>query len=414
MRTLACFLGLVVFLAVPCAVVRGQEKQGDLFVLCVGVEPQLSANGKNDPYARDAGHMAAALEAAKPLYRNVHSEVVNGPSATHAAVVRALSNLARSQRENDLAIVFFSTHGSWTAADGYTISLAKEGRKSGELKGDELLRILSSSRGRVIVLLDTCCAAGVLPRDKASLPRISFLTACKRDEGSSGGGPSKVKPHGCFVVAAVEALQGRADADRNGIVTFGELDGYVPSRAKELYNEQNAVARYRPADASLPLVKVDTTAKLAGVEKPAEARNPFGMPDVDRPFGKDVMEFARNTKVPGGASDENATAWAEVAVAKTDSIEGRWSSRWRDVNDWSTGSAIVKTVDDRVFIMYHDGGARYLIEARRNGPQRLVGRYVNLSNESDTAPWVGRAITSDRIDGVWPGGRWDLRRTWSE
>jgi hypothetical protein len=200
-------------------------------------------------------------------------------------------------------------------------------------------------------------------------------------------------------------------------VTFGEVAGYVPGRAKEQFNEQNAVALRRRGDDGLVLSKVDPSAKPAPPpdEEPVVSRNPFGMPDVERPLGKDVADYAKATRVPGGKDDENAADWAEVVVPRQDSIDGNWSSRWKTSDgEWSTGLATVKTAGERVYIMYHDGSGRYLIEARRGVNGRLVGRYVNLSDDSDTSPWVGRVIAPDRIDGFWPSGRWDLQRGWAQ
>ena len=54
--------------------------------------------------------------------------------------------------------------------------------------------------------------------------------------------------------------------------------------------------------------------------------------------------------------------------------------------------------------------APQLIDARRVGKVRLVGRYVNQGAPEDSSPWVGQIIDPERIDGEWSMGRWDLRR----
>jgi hypothetical protein len=144
------------------------------------------------------------------------------------------------------------------------------------------------------------------------------------------------------------------------------------------------------------------------------ARNPFGLPDVEHPFGPALKEFLQSTRIAGGDADDNATNWTAVAVSGASSVDGQWASRWKDTGEWTAGRATIRTKGDRVYILYRDGGARYLFELRygNNGanPQRLVGRYVNLGDEEDNGPWVGRIIGNDRIDGKWTGGRWDFRR----
>jgi hypothetical protein len=46
----------------------------------------------------------------------------------------------------------------------------------------------------------------------------------------------------------------------------------------------------------------------------------------------------------------------------------------------------------------------------RENRQRLVGKYINLSNPAITRPWVGLIVSDQRIDGRWTNGRLDFRR----
>ena len=56
------------------------------------------------------------------------------------------------------------------------------------------------------------------------------------------------------------------------------------------------------------------------------------------------------------------------------------------------------------------GKRRGLIDARREGSHRLVGKYINLSNPEITVPWVGLVVNDQRIDGYFSLGRVDFRR----
>jgi hypothetical protein len=146
----------------------------------------------------------------------------------------------------------------------------------------------------------------------------------------------------------------------------------------------------------------------------ADERNPFGVEDVSDPNGDDVQAFAREAKLPGDKKDDNAPQWAEKATeGKAGTLDGAWSSRWSGgtagVNNWVFGTATVHTVKDRVYILYKDETGTYLIDAVRNG-NRLVGRYINIAFNGDSTPWVGIIVDNERIDGIWRGGRWDLRR----
>jgi hypothetical protein len=142
-----------------------------------------------------------------------------------------------------------------------------------------------------------------------------------------------------------------------------------------------------------------------------DARNPFGVSDVPNPNGEDVQEFAKEAKLSADKEDANAPQWAENATAeKTGVLDGEWSSRWNSGGgDWISGTATVRTVKDRVYILVKDETGTFLIDTVRKG-NRLVGRYMNIGQNTETTPWIGVIVDDERIDGMWSGGRWDLRR----
>jgi hypothetical protein len=71
-----------------------------------------------------------------------------------------------------------------------------------------------------------------------------------------------------------------------------------------------------------------------------------------------------------------------------------------------------RIANDRVYLKFdwNDGVRKGLIEARREGARRLVGKYINLSAPEITRPWIGLIVSNDRIDGRFPEGRLDFRR----
>jgi hypothetical protein len=140
--------------------------------------------------------------------------------------------------------------------------------------------------------------------------------------------------------------------------------------------------------------------------------NPFGVADVLAPDWKDVELFAATVQLAGDANDANAAPWA--GVQQRESIDGEWAGRWGGgsaADGWGVGTATIQTVGDRVYILFRQGGwANYLIDARKVGENRLVGKYLNLQDHRDSYPWVGLIVSPERIDGAWTGGRWDFRR----
>jgi hypothetical protein len=143
------------------------------------------------------------------------------------------------------------------------------------------------------------------------------------------------------------------------------------------------------------------------------SRNPFDVRDVPDPDGEDVRAFASDVRLTGSADDDNARAWDVPGRAVLASLEGNWSSRWNGEGfDWQLGHGKFSSNGERVYILFDwdDATKRGLIEARWDGHDRLIGRYLNLSAPEITRPWVGLIVDAARIDGKHSGGRIDFRR----
>jgi hypothetical protein len=161
--------------------------------------------------------------------------------------------------------------------------------------------------------------------------------------------------------------------------------------------------------------------QTAAFEQGLGSRNPFGVMDVPNPNDFEVARFAASAATLGGFGDANAEPWG-AANESDGAIEGHWSSRWNGGADptipedapykWKRGSAEARIIGERVYLLFDwDHGARKgLIDAMREGANRLVGKYINLSNPAITRPWVGLIVSDQRIDGRWTNGRLDFRR----
>ncbi len=144
--------------------------------------------------------------------------------------------------------------------------------------------------------------------------------------------------------------------------------------------------------------------------------------DVPNPNDQQVLEFAAATELAGTSDDENAGAWATESRPNHDTLGGNWSSRWNGGTDptipgdakdkWKQGRAEGRTAQDRVYVLFdwNHGARKGLIDARRDGTSRLVGKYINLTDPKIVRPWVGLVVSNQRIDGQWSGGRLDFRR----
>jgi hypothetical protein len=393
------------------------EARGDLFVLSVGVDSTTPPDHR-DRYARDASFVRQALVRAEPLYQTTHSRVLAGDKATRCDVLKALSWLADSVTAKDVALVFFSTHGFVDDKQDFFMTLAAVTDQNPPfdiVRGPELNEALAKIRGKVVVVIDACHAGACIRPDTVKQHRATFVLACGARQASFGQFENSDRPHGYLVLAVCEALNGRADTNKDGVVTLQEFEAYVPIRVKALFPRQYVEVLQRPGSALVVLTKREKGLPADELWPAYESTNPFGEPDVPYPAGPDVLAYSESLKHHRGADDANAKPWSAKAVKGSNAtLDGEWESRWK-INDkeanWRIGTAKVKTIGDRVFVHFKDGSdGEYLIDLRRAGEDKLVGRYMNLNLQSDSSPWVGFAVSPERIDGYWPNGRWDLRR----
>jgi hypothetical protein len=109
-----------------------------------------------------------------------------------------------------------------------------------------------------------------------------------------------------------------------------------------------------------------------------------------------VQLFAATVQLAGDANDANAAPWAMQQAGAF--IDGEWAGRWRGgsaEDQWATGTATIQTVGERVYILFRQGAYGYLIDARRESRNRLVGKYLNLQDHRDTYPWVGLIVSDE-------------------
>lgn len=171
------------------------------------------------------------------------------------------------------------------------------------------------------------------------------------------------------------------------------------------------------------MMKPEHDVRYGAVDAQRGVRNPFHVMDVPAPDDAEVMAFAAVAVLDGSAADDNARAWASLGEDfHHDRLEGCWCSRWNGGADpaiagdvaeaWKDGDAQVRIVGERAYLLFdwHRGERRGLIDARREGATRLIGKYINLTNPQITRPWVGLIVSDRRIDGRWSQGRLDFRR----
>lgn len=408
-RSMTCLMLLVCTYVTSAAA----EKAGDLFMLSIGVEPDKLAKGKLDLYSRDAVHVRKAFVNAEPGFETVKSRLLNGPNATPTNVLDGLSWIGREMTPQDTAVIFFSTHGDLEEGTKFYFTLAPEadGKKTSWLYATRFNDALKALKGKVIVLADTCHAEGIISERKTH--DASIIAASTLVESSSGQYGDAQSPHGFFVIALCEGLQGLADSDGNRIVTLAELGSYIALRSHALNSKQTAVVRLQPLHEEMALSRVDGRSNDVLRVAATKPRNPFGCVDVIQSGRRSVERLVRQTRHERTDQDPNALEWnSKLVRGDATGIDGEWEGRWRggDETEWSEGTVWIKTVNNRIYLIHKEMQTDYLMELERIDGDRIAGHYMNLSAHEDGGAWVGFIASPQRIDGFWSNGRWDFRR----
>lgn len=157
------------------------------------------------------------------LFRNIEVENVKGEQATHQAIMRALRQMKRHAKADDLFFLYWGTHGG-SGPDGWSANLPG----GGVMYGSELKQELGEFPCPVVCLLSTCGSGGFAGAraDQVEVPpNVTAFCACRRKQSTSNE----------LDRAFCEAIAGFADADGNGEVTIGETLQYVPRRYRQMF-----------------------------------------------------------------------------------------------------------------------------------------------------------------------------------
>ena len=240
---------------------RADGGRPTLFLLSIGVSRYEHADGDrlcNLPAAAaDARALAAAFAGqAGKQYGRVVRQTLTDEQATRAGIERALTELRdRPIREGDYLVVTVAGHGSRDARGRYFFLPHDFDPKRGAataLPWATFHGALAGLPGTRLLVLDTC-RAGAARSEKAG--GLVVFAACLAPEDSE---EHRRLHGGVFTRALIEGLEGRADANGDGVVTLAEVNAYLAARVPALSGGRQHPATARPASvpASLPLARL--------------------------------------------------------------------------------------------------------------------------------------------------------------
>jgi hypothetical protein len=218
---------------------HAQGKTPDLHYVAVGVSKMPNMPPQHELgvrlAAKDAQDLAKVWEAQKgKLYKNVSGEVLTNENATRNNILTALNRLAAVAKPGDTVVFSLAGHGGmdkilkqWIYEPSNTDPKNYDNTVLTETQIRTRLSKLTARGVTVIVVLDTC-QAGAFNSGTTGVVVLGGCNASQsaRDDHRVG--------NGIFTCALIEALNGKADANGDGVITLEEIQAYVAKRVNEL------------------------------------------------------------------------------------------------------------------------------------------------------------------------------------
>ena len=228
------------------------DQRGTLFIIAVGVD-DYPALGQNLEYAGlDAKALAKKIaETGGPLHQRVETLVLTNGGETEPSAINVLKafKLLQQAQPNDTVVLFLAGHGVNDGAD--YLFLPSDAKLNGEkwrpetvIKWQTLQRLLEITKGRRIMLVDTCHSGNAynarLIKDAADASIVVY-TATDADT------LALEKPelaHGVFTYSVLAGLDGKADASADNAVSALELSGFLDRQVRVLTGGKQAPVFY--------------------------------------------------------------------------------------------------------------------------------------------------------------------------
>jgi formylglycine-generating enzyme required for sulfatase activity len=243
-RTSPIFLALALLLASMVTALAAQTAEPRRYAIIVGInqysDPGLVSLAKAQ---NDAGDLAAALKRLGG-YRVI--SLMTGDKAysdaffpSKAKIIGQVEAMADSLGPDDQVLFFFSGHGVNDAktGDSYLLPIdvqAKDPVASGvNLQKDILVKFTNAGVRHVVALVDAC--QKTVYKDKGMRPtgvdQVRTVSDAVVITATGAGKASYEDPqgsNGLFTKGILAALQGEADANRDGVVSVEELEQFLP------------------------------------------------------------------------------------------------------------------------------------------------------------------------------------------
>jgi hypothetical protein len=253
------FLALLLLVPFPASAAEPAARHdGDLLFLGIALnQAPDKANGETvDVWNFCARDLAALLrENGKSVFHKVQTQVLLGRQATYAHIMAGLGTLARSATRKDLVVLYIGCHGGTEKGDGWGFDSIDHQT----VWGRDVKSVLGQVPCPVVAIIETCGSGGFARPHRKDIPlppNVTALCACRALQETDNH----------LSVAVSEALSGKADFNKDGLIQVGELLRYTARRHRELVpggkvgkdSELPLLVPAAQAPLTLPLTTVST------------------------------------------------------------------------------------------------------------------------------------------------------------
>lgn len=233
---------LLLALAIALSPSAGQAK---IYLLSVGISDYPGT--KND--LRLPHNDAATMQW---LYKeNQHAKVclLRNDHAKRATVKKALQKMVSLATADDIVVMFFSGHGvkgGFVCYDGF-------------LYYSDIYSAMKACKSKNKMIFADACYSGAMRQGKKasrqsspSKNNIMLFLSCRSNEKSI---ETPKMTNGFFTYALQQGLRGRADANRDRIITAKELFNYVSKKVRQESNNQQHPVMWGKFPDSMPVMR---------------------------------------------------------------------------------------------------------------------------------------------------------------
>ena len=222
----------------PKADVPLKKVVGDLYFVAIGQQ--------DDWKFLPEGFAKVVRDQGKTLYRAIHGRVLVGPAATKKNLMDDLDWMCASAGADDLVMLFIACHGTCTGKGESVFATRTGSVRPREIKA-KLARLPCQS-----IVVNDACQSGNWPKEyegDAMPPNVTALCCCLSTQNSGIE----------FDITLFEALYGKADFDRNGIVDLDEVIKYCELRIREVQGGKLTPVLHKAKNLkqALPLTKAN-------------------------------------------------------------------------------------------------------------------------------------------------------------